>query len=103
MISWMKGTEERLLNVIRFWILNTGRVMRVVWGLQSNDKDMRETAKRVFLVLTFGFSKLLEGFSLLLKEHEGERRTVTDESQKALVALLFDYVTHEETCQGNKT
>ena len=94
----MKGTEERLLNVIRFWILNTGRVMRVVWGLQSNDKDMRETAKRVFLVLTFGFSKLLKGFSLLLKEHEGERRTVTDESQKALVALLFDNVTHEETC-----
>ena len=72
--------------------------MRVVWGLQSNDNDMRETSKRVFLVLPFGFSKLLKGFSLLLKEHEGERRTVTDESQKALVALLFDNVTHEETC-----
>ena len=88
MISWMKGTEERLLNVIRFWILNTGRVMRVVWGLQSNDKDMRETAKRVFLVLTFGFSKLLEGFSLLLKEHEGERRTVTDRVGRLFTSLV---------------
>ena len=88
MISWMKGTEERLLNVIRFWILNTGRVMRVVWGLQSNDKDMRETAKRVFLILTFGFSKLLKGFSLLLKEHEGERRTVTDRVGRLFTSLV---------------